>query len=281
MTDGMRVPSSDGVVVTVHDLGGTGEPFLICHATGFLGRIYEPMAAPLTTRHHVYALDFRGHGDTPPPANENFDWGGMADDLEAVIPELTDEPLAVFGHSMGGAVAMLVEERRPGTLRSAYLYEPIIVPATVTPGFTEGDNNSMAMNARKRRPSFPSKADALYRYASRPPLNGLQASALYAYVEHGFREEKDGTAWLKCRPEDESATFAATGKATVENVANVQTPTVVAVGVDDGSWSPSMFGPGIVEAMPHAVLERHPKLGHFGPLQDPSAIAEAILAREG
>ena len=277
----MRVPSSDGVVVTVHDLGGTGDPFLICHATGFLGRVYEPMALELTTRFHVYALDFRGHGDTPPPANENFDWGGMADDLEAVIPELTDDPLAVFGHSMGGAVAMLVEERRPGTLRSAYLYEPIIVPTIVTPGFTDGDNNMMATTARKRRPSFPSKADALLRYASRPPLNGLQASALYAYVEHGFREEADGSAWLKCRPEDEAATFAATGKATVELVQKVQTPTVVAVGVDDGSWSPSMFGPGIVEAMPNAVLERHPKLGHFGPLQDPAAIAEAILASQG
>ena len=276
----MRVPSTDGVVVKVHDLGGSGDPFLICHATGFLGRIYEPMAAPLTERHHVYALDFRGHGDTPPPANENFDWGGMADDLEAVIPELTDAPLAVFGHSMGGAVAMLVEERRPGTLRSAYLYEPIIVPASVTPGFTDGDNNMMATTARKRRPSFPSKADALLRYASRPPLNGLQASALYAYVEHGFREEADGSAWLKCRPEDEAATFAATGKATVDLVAKLQTPTVVAVGMDDGSWSPSMFGPGIVEAMPNAVLERHPKLGHFGPLQDPATIAEAILAFE-
>lgn len=276
----MQVPSSDGVVVTVHDLGGTGDPFLICHATGFLGRVYEPMAAGLTARHHVYAIDFRGHGDTPRPANERFDWSGMADDLEAVIPELTDEPLAVFGHSMGGAVAMLVEERRPGTLRSAYLYEPIIVPAIATPGFSEGDNNMMATTARKRRPSFPSKADALLRYASRPPLDGLQASALYAYVEHGFREEPDGTVSLKCRPEDESATFAATGKATVDNVAKVQTPTVVAVGWDDGSWSPSMFGPGIVEAMPNAVLERHPTLGHFGPLQDPATIAAAILASE-
>jgi len=276
----MKVPSSDGVVVTVHDLGGSGDPFLICHATGFLGRIYEPMALDLVSRFHVYALDFRGHGDTPRPANDNFDWGGMADDLEAVIPELTDEPLPVFGHSMGGAVAMLVEERKPGTLRSAYLYEPIIVPAVVTPGFTNGDNNMMATTARKRRPSFPTKADALFRYASRPPLNGLQASALFAYVEHGFREDADGTAWLKCAPEDESATFAATGKATVDNVTKVQTPTVIAVGVDDGSWSPSMFGPGIVDAMPHAVLERHPKLGHFGPLQDPAAIAEAILASE-
>lgn len=276
----MQVESSDGVTVTVHDLGGDGPPFLICHATGFLGRVYQPMAASLTARHHVWALDFRGHGDTPRPANDNFDWGGMADDLDAVISALTDEPIAVFGHSMGGAVSMLVEERRPGTLRSAYLYEPIIVPAMASEGFSNGDNNSMATNARRRRPTFPSKADALLRYASRPPLNVLQAGALYAYVEHGFAEEPDGTARLKCAPEDEAATFAATGKATVDLVATIKTPTTVAVGKDEGSWSPSMFGPAIVDAMPNAVLERHPKLGHFGPLQDPDAIAEAILASE-
>lgn len=276
----MQVDSSDGVTVTAHDLGGDGDLFLICHATGFLGRVYEPMAAHLTARHHVWAIDFRGHGDTPPPANRRFDWDAMTDDLEAVIDALTDEPIAVFGHSMGGAVSMLLEERRPGTVRSAYLYEPIILPSTMPEGYSGGENNTMATNARKRRPSFPSKADALLRYASRPPLNTLQAGALYAYVEHGFAEETDGTVRLKCAPEDEAATFAATGKATVDLVAKVKTPITVAVGRDEGSWSPSMFGPAIVDAMPNAVLERHPKLGHFGPLQDPETIAEAILAHE-
>jgi pimeloyl-ACP methyl ester carboxylesterase len=58
----------------------------------------------------------------------------------------------------------------------------------------------------------------------------------------------------------------------------VSTPTVVAVGLDEGSWSPSLFGPAIVDAMPNARLERHPTLGHFGPLQDPDEIANAILA---
>jgi pimeloyl-ACP methyl ester carboxylesterase len=234
------------------------------------------MAAGLTSRHHVWAIDFRGHGDTPAPANGRFDWAGMADDLEAVVMELTSSPLAVFGHSMGGAVAVLVEHRRPGTLRSAYLYEPIVVP----PGMGPPTDNPMSAAARRRRPGFPSRGDAMLRYASRPPLDILQAGALLAYVEHGFVDEPDGTVSLKCRPEWEAATFDATGKATVDIASEVTTPTVVAVGYDNGSWSPSMFGPAIVEAMPNAVLERHPKLGHFGPLQDPQTIAAAILARE-
>jgi pimeloyl-ACP methyl ester carboxylesterase len=273
----VKVESTDGVTVAVHDLGGDGEPLLICHATGFLGRAYEPLAAFLRERHHVWALDFRGHGDTAPPTNRRFHWDAMADDLEAVIKELTSEPVAVFGHSLGGGVSLLVERRRPGTLKSAYFFEPIIVPA----GMERPDvDNPMSAAALRRRPSFASRGDAMLRYGSRPPLNIFQAGSLAAYIEHGFVDEPDGSVRLKCRPEWEAATFDADGKPTVETAAEVTTPTVISVGVDEGSWSPSMFGPAIAAAMPNARLERHPTLGHFGPLQDPRAIATAILASE-
>jgi pimeloyl-ACP methyl ester carboxylesterase len=273
----VHIPSSDGVTVAVHDLGGHGDPFLICHATGFCAQAYAPMAERLAARHHVWGLDFRGHGDTPAPANNRFDWEGMADDLQAVIKELASSPLPVFGHSMGGAVAVLVEHRAPGTLKSAYLYEPIIIPAS---GEMPLGANPMSEIALHRRRAFPSKAEALMRYASRPPLNSLQAGALAAYVEHGFTEEPDGSAQLKCLPEFEAATFAATGKATVEMAAKVSTPTTVAVGHVEGDWGPAVFAPAIVEAMPNATLQRFEMLGHFGPLQDPAAIANAILERE-
>jgi pimeloyl-ACP methyl ester carboxylesterase len=273
----LNVASSDGVTVAVHDLGGEGAPFLICHATGFCGHAYEPMAARLAEQHHVWAIDFRGHGDTAAPENGRFDWSGMADDMEAVVSALTSSPLAVFGHSMGGAVAVMVEHRKPGTLKSAYLYEPIIVPAS---GEMPLGENPMSEIARHRRPAFPSKPEALMRYASRPPLNILQAGALAAYVEHGFTDEPDGSARLKCRPEYEAATFAATGKATVAVAAEVATPTTVAIGHATGDWGPALFAPAVVEAMPNARLERFEMLGHFGPLQDPMAIANAILDRE-
>ena len=273
----LRVPSTDGVAVAVHDLGGDGEPFLICHATGFCGPAYTPMAERLAARHHVWALDFRGHGDTLPPDNDRFDWNGMADDLQAVIKELTSSPLAIFGHSMGGAVAVMVEHRAPGTLRSAYLYEPIIIPFS---GEMPLGQDPMSDRASRRRPTFPSKGEALMRYASRPPLNRLQAGALAAYVEHGFTEEADGTASLKCKPASEAATFGAPGKPTVELAAEVLTPTTIAVGHVEGDWGPALFAPAVVEAMPNATLERFEMLGHFGPLEDPAAIARAILERE-
>ena len=60
------IPSTDGVELRLHHLGGSGDPLLICHATGFHGRAYAPMARLLSERHAVWAVDFRGHVfDTP------------------------------------------------------------------------------------------------------------------------------------------------------------------------------------------------------------------------
>jgi pimeloyl-ACP methyl ester carboxylesterase len=270
----MRVSSTDGVRVAVHDLGGHGRPFLVCHATGFCGRAYEPLAAELVETRHVYALDYRGHGDTAPPANGRFDWEGLADDLDAVVTAIADGPLDVFGHSMGGATAMMVELRRPGVIRSAYLYEPIVMPAATE---LAALRDTMGDAARRRKPSFPTKADALVRYASRPPLSDLRASALAAYVEHGF-EERDGAAWLKCTPEQEAATFEASGKPLASSMAAVETVVTVAVGAPAAEFSPAALAPSLVDVLPHARLETFPTLGHFGPLQDPIAVARGILA---
>jgi pimeloyl-ACP methyl ester carboxylesterase len=268
------VQSSDGVTVALHDLGGSGAPFLVCHATGFCGGAYGPLAEHLALERHVWALDFRGHGDSTAPTGDRYDWDGAADDLEAVVDAVTDEPVDVFGHSMGGAAAMILERRRPGTVRSAYLFEPIIVPAE-RPTTVQ---NPLAEAARRRRAVFPSKGAALLRYATKTPLRVLNAAALAAYVEHGFEDLPDGTARLKLDPAQEAAVFEAAGKATIDTVRGLDVPVVVAVGVAEGEWGPATFGPAIVDAMPNARLESFPRLGHFGPLEDPGWVAERVLA---
>ena len=272
----MQVQSTDNVTVAVHDLEGAGPPLLIAHATGFCGRAYEPLAARLTDQFHVWAIDFRGHGDSSMPADNRFDWAGMADDLLAAIDGITTDAITLFGHSLGGGVGMLAERRRPGTLRRAYLFEPIVRPGLE--GTPLDGPNMMSENARKRRPSFPTKADALRRYASRPPLDELRASALHAYVEYGFADRPDGSVALKCTPESEALTFEAEGKPTLDMLAAVETPTVVGVGALEVDWTPAMFGPSIADALPHGRLESFPTLGHFGPLQDPIAVGAAIVA---
>jgi len=273
----LRVPSTKGVTVAVHDLGGDGPPLLVAHANGFCGGAYGPLARELAGHRQVWALDFRGQGQSTPPEDLDFDWAGLADDVLAVVDALGGGPLDVLGHSMGGAGLLRAEVQRPGTIRRAYLYEPIVLPAGLGELTTGG--NVMADGARRRRETFPSRAHAAWSYARRPPLGFLRADALAAYVEFGFEELEDGTARLRCRGEHEARMFEASGTITTDDAADVALPVTVALGdLEEGWGGPARFAPAIAEALPNGRLSEHPLLGHFGPLENPPVIAADVLA---
>ena len=44
----------NGIMLRTLDWGGEGEPIVVLHATGFLGRIYRPLAERLREIGHVY-----------------------------------------------------------------------------------------------------------------------------------------------------------------------------------------------------------------------------------
>ena len=271
----MRVPSTDGVELELHDLGGDGPPLLLAHATGFCAQAYLPLAAGLARQFHVWGIDFRAHGDAATPDGIDLTWRGMTDDVLACVDALGGSALAAFGHSMGGACLMEAERRRPGTIARAYVFEPIIVPG----GFGDHSvSNPLADSARRRRPSFPTKLDALGRYASRRPLGTFRADVLFNYVEHGFTDAPDGTVTLKCRPVDEAATFEADGKPLIADMGTVATPTLVAYGGRDPFPGPAAFAPPLAETLPNGSAREYDRLDHFGPFVDPDLIAEDAAA---
>lgn len=266
----MRLTSSDGTRLELLDLGGEGPPVLIAHATGFCGGAYGPVAAELAEHHHVWALDFRCHGASDRPAAGAISWEGMIDDVLAAVDAIDAGPVHGLGHSMGGACLLGAEARVPGTVRSAFVFEPIVIPAEWA-GTTPGEN-PLAASARRRRASFPTRADALARYASKPPLGLLRADALAAYVEHGFAEQPDGTVALRCAPEDEAQVFEAPGKPTLDDMAGVDVAVIVARGVRE-PFGPQAFAPRVAAALPRGEERAYAHLGHFGPLEDPTTIA--------
>jgi pimeloyl-ACP methyl ester carboxylesterase len=269
----LAVSSTDGVTIVVHDLGGSGPPLLLCHATGFHGRVWQPVADRLEA-HHAIAPDLRGHGDSQVPDGLAIDWHGFADDVLAVIDALELTDVIAAGHSKGGAALLLAEQARPGTFRSLYCFEPIVMPPLGMPIPPGG--NPLAEGARRRRSTFPSYDAAYDNFASKPPLNALHPDALRAYVQHGFALRADGSVEIKCRPEIEAATFEMGSQhGGFERLDRVRCPVTVARGKVE-MWGPASFAAAIVDALPAGTLEEHPTLGHFGPLEDPATIAACI-----
>ena len=268
------VESSDGVRVPVHDRGGSGPPLLLCHATGFHGLVWGPFAAQLAQRFRVWSLDFRGHGDAGEPPGHPVDWRGFADDVLAVVDDLGLEQPLGFGHSMGGAALLLAEAARPGTFGPLVCFEPIVFPAEGPPG-GKGD---LASGARRRRATFASKDEAFANFASKPPLSAFVPDALWAYVDHGLAERPEGGVALKCRPEVEAATYeGAPAHPGWARLPSVGCPVTVMAGEQTGAL-PLDLPRRQAERLPAGRLQVVPGVGHFGPMEDPPALARAVAA---
>ncbi len=270
------VPSTSGVELAVHDLGGHGRPLLVSHATGFHGRCYLPMAAALADRCHSIGFDYRGHGDTPRPDGP-VDWERYGDDAVAIGRAMHDAaggPVDAFGHSMGGACLLMAAHRAPGLFRRLVVFEPIVFPpAGIRP---QGDESPLAAGARRRRAVFPSYEAAIENFAAKPPLRSFTREALDAYVRHGFRLGEDGQVHLKCLPDTEAATFEMGGvHRTWDALPEIDLPVLVVSGVVS-PMQPSSIAAGVAERLPSSRYLELPEFDHFAPMTHPDEMAAIV-----
>ena len=261
--------------IATYDLGGDGPPVLFVHATGFHARVWLPVVERLRDRFHCYGVDQRAHGDSQAPDDDaGYEWFNLGTDVLTAIDLLgLARPFGV-GHSSGAAALLLAEERLPGTFAAIWGYEPIVVPTDVP---VQQNENPMAEGARRRREVFATRDAAYENYASKPPFDRLAPDALRAYVEHGFQDLDDGTVRLKCRGPNEARFYESQGKHTAyRDLATVRIPVTVVRGEEDSF--PAAFAAPIAERLPDARTETLPGAGHFGPLEQPDAVAASIAA---
>lgn len=113
-----------------HDLPGGGTPLIFLHGLGCASSCDYPSVAahPALAGRRMLLVDFLGSGFSDRPA----DFPATVDAHAATIVELASrlEPGAVdiFGHSMGGAVAIMAASRLGRRVRRLVLSEPNLVP---------------------------------------------------------------------------------------------------------------------------------------------------------
>ena len=280
----LRIPSSDGVVVAVHEFGGAPDapPLLLSHATGFHAHCYEPVARRLTSRFRVYALDFRGHGETRAPEGWRVDWQRFGDDAVAVSRAIAPEGgLIGVGHSMGGAALLIAAHREPDLFDHLVLFEPIAIPddGPAVPM----DEHPIVVGARRRRRVFDSFDDARANFSDKLPLAVMVPEVLRAYVEHGFRlvtslDDRPGGVELRCPPEIEAGIFTTSRDNGVwALLPEIATPTTVVTGYIDDQ-QPSGRCEAIADRLPHARYVFLPHQSHLGPFSHPDEFADLVLA---
>jgi pimeloyl-ACP methyl ester carboxylesterase len=100
-----RITFDDGAT-TLLERWGTSGPLLVCvHGMTSSRRTWLRLADRFSDRYRVVAYDQRGHGDSAQVVGPMSLARGVRD-LHEVLAALGEEPLALIGHSWGGAVVL-------------------------------------------------------------------------------------------------------------------------------------------------------------------------------
>lgn len=122
-----KTATRDGVTLR-YDEAGAGEPALLfihgwtCNRTN-----WRDQFSHFAKKHHVVALDLRGHGESDKP-DEDYSIDGFVEDIIWLIDELGLEKPVIVGHSMGGCIAMNLARKHPDVASAVVLIDSPIVP---------------------------------------------------------------------------------------------------------------------------------------------------------
>jgi pimeloyl-ACP methyl ester carboxylesterase len=268
--------------IALLDWGGPGAPVLFHHANGFCKGVFAPIAERLRPRFRAIAMDARGHGDSSRPEGpESYAWGRFAEDLAAVAAEVAAAcgasrlPLAV-GHSFGGTSLLGAARRRPDLFERIVLVDPVVPPRPEESGPERQEHvASMVERASKRRPHWPSRAEARAFFAERELFARFDPTALDLYVLDGLRDARGGGVELKCPGWVEAAVFAGGEGVDVAGLARAAATPALWLWAAQGSFSRERYRT-LAAGMAAARVEDL-ACGHLAPMERPDLVADAVL----
>jgi pimeloyl-ACP methyl ester carboxylesterase len=264
------------------DASGGGDasmpPLLLLHATGFLARLWQPVAEALVNRgFDVYAYDMRGHGDSdkPPPIDDAYHWRNLVSDLRSFCDALGFRDVPMIGHSSGGAAAAYLAATQPDYVSRLVLFEPIIFPTGYAPA-GEG-RNELVEGARKRRMVWRDADEVFETYRTRPAFARWREDVLRLYAEDGTFQREDGQIELKCPGGIEASLFDHSHSLdTWDRLAEIACPALVMHGELTGEPFPTLMSQ-IAQRISNGRSATIRDAGHLAPMERPGAVAQVVL----
>ena len=113
---------------------GSGRPVVLVHGNSESHELFETEIDQLTAAgYRVYAPDSRGHGASEPV--EEYHYADMAEDMFQFIQALGLDAPALYGHSDGGIIGLLLALRHPGALSALAISGTNLSPDGLDPAF--------------------------------------------------------------------------------------------------------------------------------------------------
>ena len=108
----------------------SGPPLILLHGITANWTTFMPLAATLSQRWHIYALDFRGHGKSSRVSGQ-YRLVDHDEDTLQFIRSNFDEPPTIIGHSLGGMVGIMLAAQHPELVRALIVGDSLLYKETV------------------------------------------------------------------------------------------------------------------------------------------------------
>ncbi|SHL17826.1 Pimeloyl-ACP methyl ester carboxylesterase [Pseudonocardia thermophila] len=250
----MHTLSRPGGVLAFDDDGPDGPaPLLFVHGMPFDRTMWRDHVDRYAAERRVIVPDLRGFGrSSGPPAS----WAGYADDLATLLADRRVPPAVVVGFSMGGLVALDLQDRYPHLVAGLAL-----VDTTAGPDPDPAARHALA-DRLEREGMDPYTVETLYRMV-RPDCSER-------IVEHVLAMMRDA----------DPAGVAAAHRLRAwcpdhrDRLAGIAVPTAVIVGADD-ELTPLPAAEELAQ-IPGAELTVVERAAHMPPVERPDVFAAAL-----
>jgi len=259
--------------VRLHHLDWGNEdrhPVVMVHGSRLHAHVWNDFGRRFRDRHHIIAVDQRGHGDSGWSTNREYQLEDFYQDLKAVVEARKLKRFTLVGHSLGGRTSMLFASRHPELLERLVLVD--ITPGRPQHIAPDADMSRVAETPPPR--DFESHDDAieyLGKLLHRAPKHMIEES-----VRQGMREVAPGRYTWKYDPAmAQSRRAAPPGVDLWDIVRGISVPTLLQYGGVSNVVTPEL-AEKMKATMPSCKVERIENAGHALFTDQPDAFAESM-----
>jgi pimeloyl-ACP methyl ester carboxylesterase len=254
----MRTIDANGTTIAFEQTG-SGVPVILIHGAEADHSMFDAFGALLARHFTVIAYDQRDSGATRNPATQ-YGLGELADDAAALIEALGFERAHVFGTSLGGVIAQGLAVRHPERV------DRLVLSSTFRAGTPPlAINPEVFPKLAALRAGLPGTAAEIAGYFF--PAEYIAAHPEVAHIFSGnSRDEgqRQRRGAILAQPVD-------------CDLAAIAAPTLVLAGAEDRLIPPA-HTLALAREIANARTATMASVGHVATLQDPAAVARAVLA---
>jgi pimeloyl-ACP methyl ester carboxylesterase len=255
----------------------SGPALLLLHGITQRWQAFQSLMPQLTQTHHVFAPDFRGHGESGRVADH---YGGedYANDVLEFIEGVIKSPVMIYGHSLGGMVGVYLAGSRADLVRALIIGDSNLFMRDLN-GSMYGEMFEKTLALLRHSRDFTDLKRAIPKMVLHSPIYGEVAMEQFPGCDEPYL-----AAWARSLSQVDPDTLQMTldGRASQkwrpqEFLRKVQCPTLLMQA--DPQFGALMTNDGVRQARElladsqHVCLEG---LGHSLQMSDPAPVLRAI-----